>query len=169
MTSITALLHTENDALRLGRALETLYACDEILVVDHGSRDHTVRIAREYGATVLNDRPGALPADYLPAANGGSNAAGTKWILSLDPRESLTEKLAASLFEWKSEPGRGNVSAGTAFSCFLREETAEGWVEVPFAQTRLVPHSWRSWNGNFPAQEPSAIALEGELLRFVFP
>ena len=47
MPSITALLHTENDALRLGRALETLYTCDDILIVDYGSRDATVRVARE--------------------------------------------------------------------------------------------------------------------------
>ena len=48
------MLHTENDALRLGRALETVYACDDILVVDHGSRDATVRVAREYGAHVVD-------------------------------------------------------------------------------------------------------------------
>jgi glycosyltransferase involved in cell wall biosynthesis len=175
MASITALLHTENDALRLGRALETLYPCDEILVVDHGSRDGTVRVARDYGARVLSERSGASPGDYLAlakensAATGSANARSTQWILCLDPRESLTEKLAASLFEWKSEAGRGNAAAASAFSFFLREETAEGWVEVPSAQTRLVPHSWKLWTGNFPAQEPSAIALEGELLRFIFP
>ena len=60
MTSITALLHTKNDALRLGRALETLYACDDILIVDHGSRDATVRVAREYGARVVDGRARSL-------------------------------------------------------------------------------------------------------------
>jgi glycosyltransferase involved in cell wall biosynthesis len=176
MTLITALLHTENDALRLGRALETLYACDEILVVDHGSRDGTARVAREYGARVVSARPGASPEDYVlfsPAAgrtgSGSARGMGLRWILCLDPRESVTEKLAASLFEWKAEAGRGNAATASAFSFFLREETAEGWVEVPFAQTRLVPHTWKLWRGNFPAPEASAIALEGELLRFVFP
>jgi hypothetical protein len=168
---LTALLHTENDALRLGRALETLYACDEIVVVDHGSQDATVRVARDYGARVVSQHPGASPGDYLSlakaaSASAGSGAAG--WVLCLDPRESVTEKLAASLFEWKSESVRGDAAA-SAFSFFLREEAAEGWVEVPFAQTRLVPHTWKLWKGNFPAQEPAAIALEGELLRFVFP
>ncbi len=170
---ITALLHTENEALRLGRALETLYACDEIVVVDHGSRDGTVRVAREYGARVVSARSGASPRDYLlfaaAAGNAGSASAGSGWILCLDPRESVTEKLAASLFEWKAEAGRGDASTASAFSFFLREETVEGWVEVPFAQTRLVPHTWKLWRGNFPAQEASAIALEGELLRFAFP
>ncbi len=163
MPLITALLHTENDALRLGRALETLYACDDVLIVDHGSRDGTVRLAREYGARVVSATSGAPPLEYLrSSANPG-------WILCLDPRESLTEKLAASLFEWKSESFHTEAPAAPAFSVFLREETAEGWVEVPAAQTRLVPQNWNSWKGTFPAHEPSALALEGELLRFAFP
>jgi hypothetical protein len=92
--------------------------------------------------------------------------ANAGWILSLDPRESLTEKLAASLFEWKSEAAGGHAPA---YSVFLREETAEGWVGIPTAQTRLVPQNWNSWKGKLPADESSALALEGELLRFVFP
>ena len=162
MASITALLHTENDVLRLGRALETLYPCDDILIVDHGSHDATVSLAREYGARVIAARPGSSSQDYLPFAKAG-------WILLLDPCESLTEKLAASLFEWKSETFGARVSSPCAFSVFLREETEQGWVEVPAAQTRLVPQSWRMWNGKYPLHEPSAPPLEGELLRFIFP
>jgi hypothetical protein len=169
MPSITALLHTENDALRLGRALETLYPCDDILVVDHGSRDGTVRLAREYGARVVSATPGGPPVEYLRSSRATSWSANPGWILCLDPRESLTEKLAASLFEWKSESFPAEASAAPAFSVFLREETAEGWVEVPAAQTRLVPGTWNLWKGEFPLHEPSALALEGELLRFAFP
>lgn len=162
MPSITALLHTENDALRLGRCLETLYPCDHILVVDHGSQDVTVRLAREYGARIIAAAPGTSPEHYLRSAPPGWVVEG--WILSLDPHESLTESLAASLFEWKSEPNRA-----PAFSVFLREETANGWLEIRTAQTRLVPRTWNHWHGNLPVSQPSALALEGELLRFVFP
>jgi hypothetical protein len=162
MASITAILHTENDALRLGRALETLYACDDILIVDHGSRDATARVAREYGASVVHAASGFSSEDYRRFVPAG-------WILCLDPCESLTEKLAASLFEWKAEALHAKASGPAAFSVFLREETAQGWVEVPAAQTRLVPQSWSLWQGNYPIHEPSALALGGELLRFVFP
>lgn len=172
MISITALLHTKDDALRLGRALETLYACDDILVVDHGSRDATIRVARAYGARVVNGRPGASLGDYLLLADPRSARPATAnpgWILCLDPHESLSEKLAASLFEWKSDSFHVESPAASAFSVFLREETAEGWLEVPTAQTRLVPQTWNLWKGTLPVHEPSAVALEGELLRFVFP
>jgi len=160
MPAITALLHTENDALRLGRCLETLYPCDSILVVDHGSRDATVNLAREYGARVLKAVPGASPAHYIRSADPG-------WIFCLDPHESMSENLGASIYEWKL--GAAAVPPIRAFSVFLREETAEGWVQVPVAQTRLVPPDWNRWDGSLPSADPSALALEGELLRFAFP
>ena len=159
MPSITAIVHTSNDALRLGRLLETLYPCDDIVVVDHESEDGTLTIARDYGATTLAAELSATGARHLASPSSG-------WILCLDAREALTESLAASLFEWKSEA----VSAGgIPFSVFLREETADGWVEHPSAQTRLVPATWNHWAGRFPAPDPSAISLEGDLLRFAFP
>lgn len=159
MPSITAIVHTSNDALRLGRLLETLYPCDEIVVVDDESEDGTLTVAREYGATIVGPKPGATPAEYLAPQS-------SRWILCLDAREALTESLAASLFEWKSEVVS---SGGMAFSVFLREETAEGWVEHPAAQTRLVPATWNHWTGRFPTPEASAVSLEGDLLRFAFP
>jgi len=159
MPAITALLHTSNDALRLGRCLETLYPCDCILVVDYGSRDATVPVAREYGARVLAAAPGVYPTHYFRFADPG-------WILCLDPHESLSESLAADLYAWKLDAGD---PLAPAFSVFLRQETAEGWVQVPLAQTRLVPPDWNRWDKFLPKSDPSAIVLEGELLRFLFP
>lgn len=157
MPRITALVHTQNDALRVGRCLETLYPCDEIVVIDHGSLDGTLRVAREYGARIM--RAAGNDLRDLPTM------ASRDWILCLDARESLTESLAASLYEWKTEsPGDP-----PAFSMFLREETAEGWVENPTPQTRLVPASWGRWHGKLPVNEVAASTLEGDLLRFVMP
>ena len=117
-----------------------------------------MRVAREYGARVMSATAGDALDQYLQLVGDG-------WILCLDPREALTEALAASLFEWKSEAVHGQ----SVFSTFVREETADGWVQNPEAQTRLVPARWERWDGHFPAKEKSAVALEGELLRFVLP
>jgi glycosyltransferase involved in cell wall biosynthesis len=165
MLSITALLHTRNDGLRLGRCLETLYPCDEILIVDHGSTDATVRIAKEYGARVVEGHPAESELNIVAVPMG--DTTGCSWILCLDPHESVSESLAASLFELKSaSTGSSGVQA---YSVFLREETAEGWVQHPTARTRVVPAGWDRWQQNFPQTAASALVLEGELLRFVFP
>jgi glycosyltransferase involved in cell wall biosynthesis len=160
MPPITALLHTENDALRLGRALEVLLPCDEILIVDHHSQDATCRIAREYGARIV-------PADEATAARHYLDLASHDWILCLQPTESISEGLQATLYEWKFSP-EGSPSAA-AFSVFVREETAQGWLDHPAPETRLIPRDWNQWQERIPFSDASAIALEGELLRFSLP
>ncbi len=163
MLSITAVLHTRNDAARLGRCLETLHPCNEILVIDHNSTDATTHLAREYGATIVRPRSDADAGLAL----GGSRLISTEWIFCIDPRESLTEGLAASLFEWKLDGFRG--AQARALAVFLLQEKADGWIENPVAETRLVPATWDRWNGRFPVSEPSHSTLEGRLLRFAFP
>ena len=163
MPAITALLHTSNDAIRLGRALESLRPCDEILIVDHDSRDATLHIAREYGARIFSLQSLVRPFQSRSEAGWFLEDVRHDWVLCLDPRETLTEALEASLYEWKSQ------SPGTdaPLSVFIREETADGWIALPSPQTRLIPRSWTRWNGHLPADQPSAINLEGDLLRFL--
>lgn len=160
MLSVTALLHTHNDALRLGRCLETAYPCDEIIVVDYGSTDDTLHVAREFGAKIIAVGTGAEARHIYPS----KTLISTQWLLCLDPRESLSEALAASLFEWKT-----TVPGASAYAVHLREENAHGWIENPEPQTRLVPADWNRWSGGFPQNQPSPMTLEGKLLRFSFP
>jgi len=160
MPPITALLHTSNDGLRLGRALEMLLPCAEILILDHQSTDNTLRIAREYGARIF-------PVERSLNANHGLELARYDWILCLDPAESFTEGLQATLFEWSVLP----ASHEPAFAILVRRQTGtcDDWLEEPAPEIRLVPRSWNLWQGGLPANHLPATLLEGELLRFAFP
>lgn len=152
MPILTAVLYTNNDALRLGRSLETLHPCDRILVVDDNSQDETIRIAREYGASVAGSR-----IELLTSLNDSD------WILQLNPSESLTEALSASLYELKV--------GGASHQCFsirLREETPSGWIQHRLPETRLIPAAWHSQGEELARNNPASV-LEGELLRFAFP
>ena len=156
MPSLAAILHTLNDALRIGRALESLRPCDEILIVDHGSRDSTLHVAREYGARIVEAH--GSPAQALKAAR-------SDWALCLEPHEALTEALEATLYEWKLK----KLSHAGPYSVLIREERPEGWIALPSPQARLIPRIWTRWNGNLPAAESSSAPLEGEVLRFCAP
>ena len=161
MPAITALLHTTNAALRLGRALETLLPCTEILILDHDSSDSTLRVARDYGARIV------LPHDQVPP-NHYLERARCDWILCLAPSESLSEGLQATLFEWSLLP-EASVAGSSSFSLRVREQTGENWRTVAPPETRLIPRTWTLWNGLAPAHDPSSIALVGELLRLPYP
>jgi glycosyltransferase involved in cell wall biosynthesis len=152
---LTALLHASNDARRIGRALDSLRCCDELLVVDHGSADATVRIAREHGARV---EPASSPAD------SGAGLAASDWVLCLLPGEALTESLEATLLEWKQEDP-GGVSA---YALALRQETVSGWQHCG-PEVRLVDRRRIRWSGAIPPPREDALSLCGDLLRFRGP
>ena len=152
MPQLTALIHTHNDELRLGRALESLRPCDELLIFDHGSQDGTEGVAREYGARLLQ------------ANNADLSRARHDWILCLLPTEALSEALEASLFEWKL----AKHAASQAFSVAIREQAGDEWLSHPPA-TRLLNRQTRRWAGPLPADDPRAQFLTGDLLRFREP
>ena len=157
MPKITAIIHTKNDARRIGRALESLRPCDEVLVVDHGSEDDTPKIVREHGAHLKGGVPGVSPGTYLVDAKND-------WILTLLPNESLTEALEASLLEWKEK----DPNNAFGFSVDVREECKEGWKSAG-TQTRLVNRNKVNWISDLPPNEPDTEKLAGELLRFHNP
>ena len=157
MPKITALIHTKNDARRIGRALDSLRCCDELLVVDHASEDDTSKIAREHGSRVENAIPGVSDGTYLVDAKHD-------WILCLLPSESLSDGLEASLLEWKEkDPGDA-----TGFAVEVREETENGRNSVG-THTRLVNRTRVNWVSDLPPDEPNAQQLAGEVLRFRNP
>ena len=77
--------------------MESLRCCDEILVLDSGSNDRTVEIARKLGARVEE----ASWHGYSAQKNIAAELASHDWILSLDADESLSEALEAELWHIK--------------------------------------------------------------------
>ena len=116
-TKISALIHTCDNARSLGRALDSLRPCDEVIVVDHGSRDETVKVAKEHGAKVIN---------AVPGVSNGAYAQNTRnqWVLCLLPHEAIAEDLEASLHEWSEAEQDANQMG---FNMAIREQNGAGW------------------------------------------
>ncbi len=157
MPKITALIHTLNDGLRIGRTLDSLRACDQVLVIDHGSNDNTERIARDHGANFKKGIPGVDRGTY---AVDSSN----DWILCLCSNESLSEELEASLFEWKESDHEEQAG----FNLRVREESDGQW-SVHDPETRLVNKSKINWTGNLPPTTSVNGEIKGYVLKFQHP
>jgi glycosyltransferase involved in cell wall biosynthesis len=79
----------------LGRCLEAVAdAVDEIVILDTGSTDATIEIARSFGARVLER---AWTGSFAEARNVSFEAAAGDWILYLDADEVLVREDAAVL------------------------------------------------------------------------
>ncbi len=84
---LSVCMIVRNEEAMLQGCLESLQNCaEEIIVVDTGSSDQTIAIARSFGATVLE-----FPwnNNFAEARNVALAAASGKWILSIDADERV--------------------------------------------------------------------------------
>ncbi len=97
---LSACLIVQNEQDNLPGALDSVSFCDETVVVDGGSTDRSVAIARKAGATVIeNPWPG-----FAAQRNVALDAATGDWVLELDADERVTPRLRASIEELLSSP-----------------------------------------------------------------
>ena len=90
---ISVTIITLNEENNISRAIESVRWADEIIVVDSGSTDRTVAIAKELGAKVLQQPwPG-----YGQQKNFAQDQASNDWVLNLDADEAVTPELAKEI------------------------------------------------------------------------
>jgi glycosyltransferase involved in cell wall biosynthesis len=93
MPQLSAIVITRNEAANIGDCLDGLAFCDERIVVDCGSSDATVEIARGKGARVEIH----AWAGFGPQKNYALSLASGSWVLSVDADERVTPALAAAI------------------------------------------------------------------------
>ena len=93
MPKISAVLIAQNEEDRIEAALRSLSFCDEVLVVDGGSRDSTVARVRALGARLLE-----RPFDgFVAQKNFAVDQARHDLVLSLDADEEVSHALRAEI------------------------------------------------------------------------
>ncbi len=162
---ISGTIITLNEERNLPRALESLRCCDEVLVVDCGSSDRTVEIAKDYGAR-------AIQADWLGFAgqkNYASDHAAYDWILSVDADEAVSEELEAEILQIKNKGPRYDAYSFPRMAQYLGKWILHsGWY--PDRKIRLFDRRSARWVGDYVHEsvvaESAAGSLKGNLLHY---
>jgi glycosyltransferase involved in cell wall biosynthesis len=90
---LSAIVITRNEAANIADCLDGLAFCDERIVVDCGSNDGTVAIARGKGARVESHEWRGFGAQK----NFALSLAAGDWVLSIDADERVTPELAQAI------------------------------------------------------------------------
>jgi glycosyltransferase involved in cell wall biosynthesis len=93
--TISVVVNTRNEELRLGYALRSVRAwVDDVVVVDMASSDRTVEVARGFGARVFAHAPTGF---VEPARAFACAQARGAWLLVLDADELVPQPLSVRL------------------------------------------------------------------------
>ena len=105
-----------NEAHRIARCLKSVSFADQIVVLDSGSTDDTVAIARGLGADVevTPDWPG-----FGPQKNRALARCRYRWVLSIDADEQVSDALAAEILRVL----RGAPAEATVAGYWLRRSS----------------------------------------------
>ena len=106
---LSVAIIARNEAHRIARCLQSVAFADQIVVLDSGSTDDTVAIARGLGADVevTPDWPG-----FGPQKNRALARCRYRWVLSIDADEQISDALAAEILQVLREAPAEAMVAG---------------------------------------------------------
>lgn len=138
---LTVTVITRNEAAHIGAALASVAWADEIIVVDSGSTDETVAIARRESARVEV----RAFTGYGDQKNYAAGLASNDWILSLDADERVSPELRDEV--------QGLLRAGPAAQGYRVPRVTHylgRWIRstdwYPDYQLRLYDRRSGAWN-----------------------
>lgn len=153
MPNVSVTIITLNEAEHIAAAIESARWADEVLVVDCGSTDGTVDLARNSGARVLRREW----SGYVDQKNFAAERASNDWIFSLDADERVTPALAAEIRALLATepPLRGYRLPRVAYHLGRWIRTTDFY---PDYQTRLYDRRAARWRGNYVHE---SVAVDG--------
>jgi glycosyltransferase involved in cell wall biosynthesis len=121
---LSVVIITHNEEANIGRTLASVQSLvangkGEIIVVDSGSTDGTVEIAKSFGARVFIE----IWKGYAAQKNSAIDKASAIWILSLDADEEVSEELQAEIAELLS------LQAGKVVHKLSVRGAWDAWIE----------------------------------------
>lgn len=164
---ITVVILTKNEERNIVDVIENAHkVSDEVLIIDSGSTDKTVELAKDNGAKVVYR---AWDNDFSAQRNFALEYVQTEWVLYLDADERINDELAEDIKEELKNPRK-------AMFRFVRRNSAFGkdfkyGVLGPDSVVRMFPKDLVEWQGKVhesPVGDLSVITLKGFLKHYTY-
>jgi glycosyltransferase involved in cell wall biosynthesis len=151
--TLSVVIITYNEEANLGRTLESVKPLvadgrGEIIVVDSGSTDRTVEIAKSFGAKVFVEEW----KGYAAQKNSAIDKAEGDWILSLDADEEMDSELVEELLGRQGNPG--SPGTGAREWCLTLSHAKPSTLKAPLGfyvrRKNYFLGRWMRWGGFWP-------------------
>lgn len=134
-TKLSVVIITLNEEDCIGRALKSIEnIADEIIIVDSGSTDKTIEIAKRFGAKIYFRKFD----NYGAQKNYAAEKAKGEWILSLDADEEISIELANEIQQYITKSQQTFV----AFSIPRKNIILGKFIKYTRWQPELDRHVW---------------------------
>lgn len=90
---LSAIIITRDEASSIQRCITSLHFADEVIVVDSGSTDQTMELAKQCGAKAYSH----AWSGYGEQKNFGATQASSEWLLFIDADEEVSPALASAI------------------------------------------------------------------------
>jgi glycosyltransferase involved in cell wall biosynthesis len=169
-SNVTAVVLTRDEDRNLPRALTGLPRGMSALVLDCGSKDHTVEFARSWGAHVI-ERPWT---DFVDARRHALAQVRTPWAFMLDADEALDDVLRDAILSAREDVDAYRIYRTTYFCGKpMRLWSHEPLVRL-FKRDRVVLQAFPAGGGSAALHERwmtdgPVRDLDGTLLHYSYP
>lgn len=147
---ISVFIITLNEEHNLERLLPSLSSFNEIIVVDSGSSDNSVQLAKSYGAKVVfNEWPG-----YAKQKQFAMSLCSNDWVLNLDADEFIPNELLPIIEKTISDDSYNSIKFSRC-DYFLDKPMPSACSF--FSNTRLYKKSAASFDESFLVHESATV------------
>lgn len=164
---ISVVLLTRNEELNIKDCLQSCDFAKEFIVVDDGSTDKTIELAREFGAKIFNR---SLDGDWGAQKMYAIEQASQPWLLLMDADERVSVQLRQSIHQVFSEAREKKAYRFQRENHFISGKATHGilrpdWVLrlLPKEGARVIGKVHESVNSSFPIGQ-----LKGRLIHFPY-
>ena len=164
MADLTVLILAQNEEKNIVRSIRSVKKiAKRILVVDSGSTDQTIELAKQNGAEVVQHSPFVNYATQFYWGLDHTNID-TNWILRLDADEQVTPELAREIENALEEHSQDDVNG---FEVRCRIIFMGRWIRHGGTYPLIIPRLFRRGFGRVEMRKMDEHTLiQGKVMRF---
>ena len=169
--SVSAFIVCVNEESQIRRCLESVTWCNQIIVVDSGSVDQTVKICKEYTDQVLF----RAWTGYVDQKKFALEQCKTDWVINIDADEEVSPGLRDEIIAILKKDKEANIGINGFHLCRVVYYLHRWWRHggwYPEYRLRLCRRVETSWWGVDPHEKAVVVGktkkLKGELFHYTY-